>query len=108
MADRGRIFGFEIQHIIPEQVLTGTTPDAVAARAFLQSIGFNVEGRGNKVALLIDPDTRAAIMVGPEGIRAAMASAGFGFNLHDSQTSGGNHPGYNAFVINSLANIQQA
>src|SRR5262249_31235044 len=86
---RGRIFGFEIQHIIPSEVMSSTTAAAVKARQFLASVGFDVESRGNKIALLISTATRNALLAAPQAVRDAFTNAGFGFNVHDSQSPGG-------------------
>jgi hypothetical protein len=39
----GTIFGFEIQHIFPNEILSGQSLEAQQARALLASIGFNLE-----------------------------------------------------------------
>jgi Ca2+-binding RTX toxin-like protein len=103
--DNGRIFGFETQHIFALAIASLDTEAAEAAEALLVSIGFNVEGTDNKIALLIDPTTRDAVLNGPPDIAVAFVEAGFGLNWHNSQISGGNHPGYNAFQIAALAGI---
>lgn len=51
--DRGRLFGFETQHIFLLAIGTRNTPEAFSARALLASIGFDLEGKDNKIALLI-------------------------------------------------------
>ena len=99
---RGRVFGFEIQHLFPNAIISEDSVPAENARLLLSSIGFDVEWRGNKMPLLINPFTRDAILAAPEAVRQVFVKAGFGFNWHDSQTSGGNHPGYNRFIIDTL------
>ncbi|WNZ54044.1 hypothetical protein QT397_02005 (plasmid) [Microbulbifer sp. MKSA007] len=54
---RGRLFGFEAQHIIPKEAISGTTDEAKLARELLNSINFNVEARANKMMLFISSDT---------------------------------------------------
>lgn len=50
---RGRFFGYEIQHIFPEQILNRLTEDARRADDFLNSIGFDIQARGNKFPTLL-------------------------------------------------------
>ena len=47
---RGRVFGFEIQHLFPNEIISGDTVPAENARNLLSSIGFDVEWRGNKMS----------------------------------------------------------
>lgn len=69
--DRGRLFGFETQHIFALAIASLGTDAAEAAEALLASIGFNLEGIDNKIALLIDPTTRDAVLNGPPDIAVA-------------------------------------
>lgn len=96
---RGRFFGYEIQHILPEQILNRATQAAQNADDFLRSIDFNIQARGNKIPLLSGELVRNAILAAPQAIQDIFTNAGFGFNRHDSQASGGNHAGYNQFII---------
>ena len=98
--DRGRLFGYEAHHIFPETVLT--RQDAAPARELLASIGYEIQAQGNKVPLLISPIVRDSIQNAPLNVQQVLVDAGFGFNSHDSQASGGNHPGYNKFVVDTL------
>lgn len=41
--DRGRLFGYEIQHIFVQEI--ASNPDAVEAKALLTSVGFDLELR---------------------------------------------------------------
>ena len=50
---RNLLLRFEIQHIFPSEIRTN--PAAAEAYAFLQSIGFNFESRGNKMATMTSP-----------------------------------------------------
>jgi hypothetical protein len=102
--ERGRTFGFEVQHIFPNEILTSPSPAAMQARALLSAIGFNLESRGNKIALLISSATRDVIESAPAAVKQALTTAGFGLNSHNSQSNAG-HAGYNDFVINALADI---
>ena len=52
-SERGRVFGFEIQHIFPNQILTENSREAKNARALLASISFNLESRGNKIGITV-------------------------------------------------------
>ena len=69
-----RWFFYEIQHIFPHQIFSSKSNAALNA-----------------------------ILNGPEAIKNMYVKAGFGFNRHDSQSSGGNHPGYNQFLIDALS-----
>ncbi|MEP3890297.1 MAG: hypothetical protein ABJN69_07500 [Hellea sp.] len=71
-----RIFGYEIQHIFPREIINGSVQNEAIVR-FLTSIGFDIEGKSNKIALLINATTRDAILHGPEHIRAAFLDSGF-------------------------------
>lgn len=99
--DNGRIYGAEVQHKISLAVLT--SDDAGDARALLSSIGFNPEARANKVMLLINPDTVAAIQSAPQAVRDVLTNAGIGLNTHDSRL--GNHVGYTDFVVGALDDL---
>jgi len=104
MADENvRIFGFEIQHIFPNELLTN--PEAAEGRAFLQSIDFDFEARGNKIALLRTAETRDALLDGPPDILQAFRDAGFGLNTQNSIGNLDAHPGYNAFIIDAMNNL---
>jgi hypothetical protein len=100
-----RVFGFEIQHIFPSEIWSGTSQEAIAARALLQSLGFDAEARGNKIALLRNAATRDALLGGPPDILQAFKDAGFGLNLQNSLGNPNAHPGYNAFIIETLSNL---
>jgi hypothetical protein len=102
---RGRVLGYEIQHIFPNEIMTSQNPNAIKAKAVLAKITFNLEARSNKIALLINPGTLDSINASSLEIQKVFLDAGFGFNFHDSQASGGNHPGYNEFIIDALAKI---
>jgi len=101
--DNGRIYGAEVQHKISLAAMT--SDDAVRARALLSSIGFNPEARANKVMLLINPDTVAAIQAAPQAVRDVLTNAGIGLNTHDSRL--GDHVGYTKFVVGALNDLGQ-
>jgi hypothetical protein len=53
---RGRVLGYEIQHIFPSEIMASITPEALKAKAVLAKISFNIDARSNKIALLIRAD----------------------------------------------------
>lgn len=52
---------FEIQHLFPTEVGSGIGDDARDARRLLASINFDLESKGNKLALLASPGMRDAL-----------------------------------------------
>lgn len=60
MAYFGRLFGFEIHHLFPKEIVSGSGADAVRTREFLANLGFDIEGRGNKIPLLLSSKVRVA------------------------------------------------
>jgi len=94
-----RYFTYEIHHIYPSEIRSGTAPEAVLARQLLAELGFDLEAIGNKMPLLTHAEAIAAYDNAPPEIWAALEAAGFGHNRQDSQASVGNHPGYNEFII---------
>jgi hypothetical protein len=99
---RNRVLGVEIQHIFVSEIAGEKTAAARVANAFLQSINFNLESRGNKLALLARSNVRDAILNAPESVRQALANAGFGRNTQNSYRMPDAHPEYNAFNIEAL------
>ncbi len=107
--DQLTIFGYEIHHLFPREIITGMNDARVdAARALLNSINFNIEFRGNKIPLLRNPDTISSINQGPASVVNVLKQAGFGDNWHNSQAAGGNHPGYNDFVLIILSDLNMS
>ncbi|HZG09297.1 MAG TPA: hypothetical protein VEZ70_10005, partial [Allosphingosinicella sp.] len=105
---RRRWLGYEVQHIFVQQIRNGTSDEAIAARTLLNSIGFNIESTGNKIALLRSVEMRDALLAGPASVRDALRAAGFGFNTHDSQPASGgvgSHPEYREFNLAALAEL---
>ncbi|MEM5585778.1 calcium-binding protein [Roseibium sp. AS2] len=103
---RGRLFGFEANHIIPKEAISGTSLQALAARDLLNDINFNVEARANKMMLFISDAARDAVLAAPDAVQNVFKDAGFGFNTHDSNK--GSHAAYNSFVLQTLSEIQNA
>jgi hypothetical protein len=66
---RQRFLGYEINHIFASEIATSLGADAVKAYQLLQSIGFDLESRSNKIALLRSPETLAAIADAPASIQ---------------------------------------
>ena len=66
---RNRILGVEVQHIFVTAIETRISDEADRARAFLQSIGFDLESRSNKVALLARVNVRDAILNAPDEVQ---------------------------------------
>jgi hypothetical protein len=107
-SERKRYLGYEIQHIFMEEILNGLTTEARDAKLLLAEIGFDIQSRGNKIALFRSRDTLDALKNTPSNIQDAFFdSAGFGKDIHDSQAPGGNHPGYSKFVIDTLSDIYE-
>ena len=104
---RNRLLNFEIQHIIPLQILKDKSGRLKPVLGFLSDVQFNFESKGNKIGLLIDENVRDAIRKAPDNLRSAFISAGFGWNTHKSQGNDGGHPGYNAFVIDVLTDFAE-
>jgi hypothetical protein len=50
-SERKRYLGYEIQHVFMEEILTGDRLEARQAKLLLAEIGFDVQSRGNKIAL---------------------------------------------------------
>ena len=65
-----RIFGYQIQHIFPTQIFDAknVTDEILAAKELLDSIGFNLEGRSNKIPLLINSTMRDAFLNEPASV----------------------------------------
>src|SRR5262245_34222635 len=101
--DNAIIFGYEIQHEFPSEIWS--SPGAADARALLDSVGFDKEAIGNKVALLRNAETRDALQSGPPEVLEAFEKAGGGLNLQNSYRNPNPHPGYNAFIIDQLGQL---
>lgn len=91
---------FEIQHLFPSEI--GKADAAVDARRLLNSINFDLELRGNKMALLASPAMRDALRNAPESVQQAFTDAGFGWNTQKSLGNPNAHPEYNEFIIATL------
>jgi hypothetical protein len=103
-SERKRYLGYEIQHVFMEEILTGTSREAGEAKLLLAEIGFDIQSRGNKIAMFRSRETLDALKNTPSNIQDAFFdSAGFGKDIHDSKAPGGNHPGYSKFVIDTLS-----
>lgn len=110
-AARDLLLQWEIQHIFPREL--ANNPDAAAGRALLDSIGFNLESRGNKMALFSSEEMRDAMRNTPPAIQEALIKSGFGWNTQNSKVGspGGPtrpdlvHPNYNAFAIEALNDL---
>ena len=80
---RARFLGYEIQHIFAQEILTRNSDEARAARTLLTDIGFDLESRSNKIALLRSPETRDALANAPSELQQVFVEAGFGSNIHE-------------------------
>jgi hypothetical protein len=94
-------FRFEIQHVFASEVF-----DRFAG--LLNDAGIKEEMRGNKIALLSDPTVVNLVQAAGSTIQSMLFAAGWGVNRHDSRASGGNHPGYNAFLQTELNRIENS
>ena len=84
---------FEIQHLFPSEIRSNTSDaNAVRANQFLVDVGFDLESRGNKMALLATPAMRDALLNAPEAVQQAFRDAGFGFNTQNSYRNPNAHP----------------
>ena len=64
---RKRWLRFEIQHIFVSEL--GKGDFSKPARDLLAEVGFNLESRGNKMALLSSPESRDAIRNAPQNVQ---------------------------------------
>ncbi|MCU9850298.1 hypothetical protein OEZ60_20125 [Defluviimonas sp. WL0024] len=71
------IFGFEVQHIIPQKAFDFFEPQ-------LAALGIKINSVGNLMALFSNPDTANAFGAAGFGVRDALSAAGWGFNSHDA------------------------
>jgi hypothetical protein len=71
------IFGFEIQHIIPQEFFEEYGPK-------LAALGIKKDSVGNLMALLSNAETAEAFKNAPPEVQEAMRAAGWGFNSHDA------------------------
>lgn len=86
MAFNGKYFNFQIHHLIPEQILSGTGQTYERAADFLSSVDFDIESRGNKIALLINEQMRNAILVGVSNV-CGMADASANIPISEGASS---------------------
>ena len=75
-AARDLLLQWEIQHIFPSEIRTQDSPEAQKARDLLSDIGFNLESRGNKMALFSSEEMRDAMRNTPPAVQEALIKAG--------------------------------
>jgi hypothetical protein len=99
--DRGLYFRHETHHPMASEVfeLFGN---------MLNKAGIFEQMRANKIALISSDGLWTAVQGATDHIKGVLAAAGWGFNRHDSKASGGNHPGYNDFLLFQLGRIEEA
>lgn len=93
------IFGFQIEHIFPEKALFDNN------QTLLNKIGFDLNMRGNRIALWSNPDTVDKIQNSVAGVKNLLLGAGWGLVRHDGKAAGGNQSGKNEFLNDQLTRI---
>lgn len=92
------IFGFEIQHIIPQEFF-----DEFGTK--LAALGIKKDSVGNVMALLSNAETAEAFKNAPPEVQDAMRAAGWGFGSHDAwlgRQGDKNHRAYSDFIGDEL------